>query len=188
MMVNLGAGSDIRNDYVNHDLTLLPGIDVAHDLNIYPWPWEDNSVDEIVAKDLIEHLDDFMAAMEEIYRILKPEGLARIKVPYWNSVSCHTDPTHRRGFHELTFRFFDPTSEYCKERYYYTHARFLVIQEYFIICPFTPYLGIPGVSETKIKSRWAKRITGLIGNMLSNIILDIDLVLQKSTADYEVNN
>jgi len=61
MKINLGAGGDIRQGFVNHDIAQLPGIDVVHDLDVYPWPWEDASADEIVAKDLLEHLEDFMA-------------------------------------------------------------------------------------------------------------------------------
>ncbi|MBL1140629.1 MAG: methyltransferase domain-containing protein [Proteobacteria bacterium] len=180
MKINLGAGSDIRDEYVNHDITKLPGIDVVHDLNVFPWPWEDNSTDEIVAKDIIEHLDDFMAAMEEIHRILVSGGVVRIKVPYWNSVSRYADPTHQRGFHEITFKFFDPTSIYCQERHYYTRARFLIAEESFVVAPFTPYFAIPGVGERRITGRWAKRFFGLIGNILSNIILDLEVVLEKA--------
>ena len=178
--INLGAGADIRHGFVNHDIAALTGIDVVHDLNQTPWPWAENSADEIVAKDLIEHLDDFMAAMEEIHRILVPGGIAKIKVPYWNSVSRYADPTHQRGFHEITFQFFDPTSVYCQERHYYTHARFLVLEESFVVAPFTPYFAIPGVGERRIRGRWAKRFVGLIGNVLSNIILDLEVVLKKT--------
>jgi len=180
MKINLGAGSDIRDGYINHDITMLKGIDVVHDLNIFPWPWEDDSVDEIVARDIVEHLDDFMRVMEELYRVLKPGGVMRIKVPYWNSVSRHADPTHKRGFHEITFQFFDPDSVYCKERHYYTHARFRITEETFVLVPFSPYLAIPGLGEVRVKGKVAKRIVGLIGNVFSNIILDLDLVLEKA--------
>ena len=50
-----------------------------------------------------DHLDDFILAMEEIYRILKFGGKLYIKVPYWNSSYTFMDPTHKRGFHENTF-------------------------------------------------------------------------------------
>ena len=36
MKVNLGAGSDIRPGWINHDLVKLQGIDVTHDLNVMP--------------------------------------------------------------------------------------------------------------------------------------------------------
>lgn len=180
MKLNLGAGSDIRSGYVNHDIVALPGIDVVHDLNSYPWPWGDGTVDDLVAKDVLEHLEEFIPAMEEMHRILKPGGVARVKVPYWNGWSRQADPTHRRGFHELTFRFFDPTSIYCQERHYYSHARFMIDQEAFVLAPLSPYFQIPGVSEIRVRGRFLKRIVGLIGNTLSNIILDLEIELRKA--------
>ena len=39
MKLNLGAGNDIRSDFVNHDVADLLAIDIVHDLNSYPWPW-----------------------------------------------------------------------------------------------------------------------------------------------------
>ena len=180
MKINLGAGTDIREGFVNHDIASISGIDVVFDLNHYPWPWDDNSVDEIIAKDLLEHLDNFMRSMEEVYRVLAPSGIARIKVPYWNSCNRYADPTHKMGFHEITFKFFDPSSIHCQERHYYTHARFSIIEEVFIIAPFTPYLHIPGLSEIRIKNRITKRIIGFIGNIVSsNLILDLDMVMKK---------
>lgn len=181
MKINLGAGGDIRQGFVNHDIVQLPGIDVVHDLNSYPWPWPDASVDELVAKDLLEHLDEFMPAMEEIFRIVRPGGRIYLKVPYWNGWSRQADPTHRRGFHELTFRFFDPDSPYCKERHYYTQARFHIERETFVLAPLSPYFSIPGVGEIRISNRILKRFVGLIGNTLSNIILDLELELVRAT-------
>lgn len=177
MNINLGSGSDIRENFINHDIFKLPGIDVVHDLNIYPWPWLDNCADTVVAKDVLEHLYNFMAAMEEIYRILKPGGRVFISVPYWNSVSCHGDPTHQRGFHELTFRFFDPDSSLCKERHYYSQARFRVIGETFVISPFAPYLQLPGLRLRRVRGKFAKRIIGLLASIFSNVILDLELEL-----------
>ena len=94
MKLNLGAGNDIRPDCVSHDIVALSGIAVAPDLNCCPWPWADGSIDEILARDLLEHLDGFMAAMEELICDLKPGGIARVTVPYWKSWCRHADPTH----------------------------------------------------------------------------------------------
>ncbi len=74
MKLNIGAGTDLREGYVNHDIAMLPGIDIVWDLNMLPWPWASVSVDEVVLKDVLEHLTDFMPAMEELHRILKPGG------------------------------------------------------------------------------------------------------------------
>jgi len=178
--LNLGAGNDIRSDCVNHDIASLPGIDVVADINLYPWPWDNDSFDEIVANDLLEHLDNFLLAMEEIYRILKPGGLVKLSVPYWNSCSRYIDPTHKIGFHEDTFKFFDPSSHYCQERHYYTKARFSIVKETFVIMPFYPYFWIPKTSELKVNNKFFKRILGFIGNVvLTNLILGLHMEMRK---------
>ena len=180
MKVNLGAGSDIRPGWINHDLVKLQGIDVTHDLNIMPWPWPDSSLDEIHAMDVLEHLEDFMLAMAEIWRVLKPRGILLLSVPYMNSVSAVGDPTHRRSFHETTFYFFDPTKSQCRNRFYYTHVRFLIEQEEFVIAPFHPYFIIPGLSMRRVRRRWSRLIVGLIGNyFITNLILDLHMRMQK---------
>ena len=50
MKLNLGAGNDIRDGFINHDISQLPGIDVTFDINKYPWPWDDSSFDEVVLR------------------------------------------------------------------------------------------------------------------------------------------
>jgi len=177
--LNLGAGKDIRSEYVNHDIANIDGIDVVHNLNDLPWPWEKDSFEEIVAMDVLEHLDEFLPIMEELHRILRPDGIIRIKVPYWNSVFCHIDPTHKQLFHEMTFHFLDPSKELCKTRDYYTSARFKILEEVFILIPFAPYLTIPFIKPIRVKGRITKRIIGFFGNLLSNIILDLEVTLKK---------
>jgi len=177
--LNLGAGTDIRVGFINHDILGLDGIDVIHDLEVFPWPWSDESVELIVAKDVIEHLGDFVKTMEELHRLLEKGGLVQLKVPYWNSHSAVADPTHKNRFHEITFQFFDPNTVYCKDRPYYTTARFEIVRESFVLAPFRPYLPLPFAGEIRVSSRFWKRIIGFVGNTLSNIILDLELEIRK---------
>jgi SAM-dependent methyltransferase len=177
--INLGAGTDIRKNFINHDIAQLEGIDIVHDLNVYPWPWQDNSIDEFLALDVLEHLNDFLKNMEEIHRILKVDIKIFLKVPYWNASSAYIDPTHKRGFHELTFDFLDPSKEYCKQRPYYTKARFKINSLKFVLNPFQPYISIPFLSNLKITSKIGKKIIGFFGNLFGNIILDLEVELIK---------
>lgn len=177
--LNLGAGKDIRPDYVNHDIASIEGIDEVHDLNDLPWPWPDDRFSEIEAIDVLEHLDNFFPVMEEIHRVLKPKGVIRIKVPYWNSAYFHIDPTHKQSIHEMTFHFMDPNKKLCQTRDYYTKARFHILEETYVLIPFLPYLPLPFVGTVKIKNKIAKRIIGFIGNFISNIILDLEVTLRK---------
>jgi predicted SAM-dependent methyltransferase len=65
----------------------LPGfhnIDLPHvDLGRFPWPWEDETVDEILASHILEHftLDGGERFLSECYRVLKPRGVLHIAVP-----------------------------------------------------------------------------------------------------------
>jgi len=44
-------------------------------------PFEDNSFDVVVALDILEHIDDDAQGAKELYRVLKPNGLAVVFVP-----------------------------------------------------------------------------------------------------------
>lgn len=44
-------------------------------------PLPDNSVDIVIALNVLEHIEDDITAIKQIYRILKPGGYAIIEVP-----------------------------------------------------------------------------------------------------------
>jgi SAM-dependent methyltransferase len=129
--LNLGCGADIRPGYLNLDVAPLPGVDVVHNLATLPYPFADDEFEEIVAYNILEHLPDTIGVLEEIWRISRPGGSVHVRVPYWNSLDGITDPTHVRWFNQYTFQFFDPTSERCRRRPYYTRARFRITEEAF---------------------------------------------------------
>ena len=80
MKLNLGCGDNLLDGYINVDK-----YDKAADVqaDITELPYEDNSVDKIVAYQVIEHvpynLNDKLFA--EIYRVLKPAGTAILETP-----------------------------------------------------------------------------------------------------------
>ncbi len=61
-------------------------------------PVDDDSVDVIVAADILEHLDDDLAALAEFRRTLKPGGHAVIAVPAYQALWSEHDVAlmHRR--------------------------------------------------------------------------------------------
>jgi len=113
--LNLGCGKDIKPDYINLDRVKLPGVDVVHDLNKFPWPFKNNEFDEILCKHVIEHLMDFGKTMKEIHRIIKPGGVVKIIVPHFTSKAAF-DPTHK---HFFTYDTFDCFLKNWQTHYYY---------------------------------------------------------------------
>jgi predicted SAM-dependent methyltransferase len=83
-------------DVVNVDIVALPEVDVVHDLDVRPWPWEDASVQAIGAQDLFEHVADPVGFMTESHRVLEAGGTLHIKSPHYRHMDAFTDPTHRR--------------------------------------------------------------------------------------------
>jgi len=121
-ILNLGAGNRIVADAVNHDLWKhRQDIDIAHDLDILPWPWADDSFDEIQAYAVFEHLAlSPIKALNECWRILRRGGKLIIKYPLWSSAVAHDDPSHHWWWSERAFEVFDPETKYGKDHPYYT--------------------------------------------------------------------
>lgn len=119
-VLNLGCGRKHLPDAVNLDVTPDTNPDVVHNLNRLPWPFPDGQFREVIAHDVIEHLDDVIATMEEIHRVCRPGAVVRITVPHFSCANAFTDPTHRHYFGRFSFDYV--TGEHLFS--FYTRARF----------------------------------------------------------------
>jgi len=107
--IELGCGVHPTPGAVHHDRILHAAhVDIAHDLDMLPWPWSDGEFDKILALDVMEHLRlDVQAWLDECWRILSPGGLLVLRLPAWDNPVSWRDPTHRRVFHPETFDYWD---------------------------------------------------------------------------------
>ncbi len=103
MKLNLGCGNDTKKGWINLDIIEAEGVDVVHDLNMLPLPFENNKFKLILCQDILEHVN-YIPLMDEIHRLLKPGGILKIRCPHFTSKLCHEDPTH---IHQFSFRTFD---------------------------------------------------------------------------------
>ncbi len=106
MRLDLGSGGHPRSGFDGVDVVDLGQRWVA-DLNVTPWPWPTSSVDEVWSSHLVEHVDDLVAFMGELWRVLAPGAIAEIRHPYAWSDAAVADPTHRRQLVELSWSYFD---------------------------------------------------------------------------------
>lgn len=78
-------------DYVTADLE-SPLADIKMD--VHHIPFEDNSYDVVFCNHVMEHVEDDIKAMSEIYRVLKPGGWAIIQSPQdYNRAETLEDPS-----------------------------------------------------------------------------------------------
>lgn len=105
MKLNLGCGRNKLKGYINCDVSSDVKPDKVVDLE-KKLPFKDNSVDEILAGHVLEHIKNFVPLMHEVYRVCKREAKIRIKVPFYSAWGWFNDPTHMRFFSPFTFDYF----------------------------------------------------------------------------------
>lgn len=120
MKLNLGCGRIILRDYVNVDYE--PPADEIVDLESFPWPWEESSIEEIRMSHILEHLREPWDALRECHRILKPRGRLEIMVPHWRSPDAR-NLGHRTYWDERSLRPILADTSYSSE----FHALFRAI-------------------------------------------------------------
>ena len=103
--LNLGCGRNIKTGWVNLDSANLPGVDIVHDIEKLPLPFNDEEFDEIRCDNILEHLE-YIPVLKDLHRILKPGGLLTARVPHFTSRNNYVDPTHKKRFSIDTFDFF----------------------------------------------------------------------------------
>lgn len=113
MKLELGCGSKPTESYVHHDRTFHSAhVDIAFDLETLPWNLADESCDEILAIDVLEHIRpwkvDMFQWMDELWRVLKPGGLLDFRIPHYDNPYTFRDPGHHRGYHPETFHYWCP--------------------------------------------------------------------------------
>lgn len=96
-------GGDWKHaDLVRLDVNTAHEPDVVHDLEVLPYPFEDDEFDRIDAYEILEHLGrqgdyrTFFAQFQELWRILKPEGHLAATCPSYRSLWAWGDPSHTR--------------------------------------------------------------------------------------------
>lgn len=113
MKLNLGCGPKRIEGWVNVDKYESLRPDQVVDLERFPWPWPDSSVDEVLLNHVLEHLGQapevFIGVMKELWRVCKPGALARIHVPDPRHESFLGDPTHVRPVTLDTLALFSQT-------------------------------------------------------------------------------
>lgn len=129
--LNLGCGLKHLPDALNLDITNETNPDVVHDLNRLPWPLPDNHFREVLAYDVLEHLDDFIGVMEEIHRVCRDKARVCITVPHFSGPEAYTDPTHKRYFGYNSFDYVTGEHEIA----FYTRLRFRKLSSSIIFWP-----------------------------------------------------
>ena len=78
-----------KKGFIEVDILKLEGVDIVHDLNYTPYPFENNVSDEISMNNVLEHINNILRVIDELYRIGKNKCIINITVPYFNDSFCY---------------------------------------------------------------------------------------------------
>jgi SAM-dependent methyltransferase len=106
LKLHIGCGNTALDGFVNIDI--LPGCDISLDLNKDRLPFDDNSADVVFSHHALEHFDNYLFALEEIWRVLRHGGRFLLQVPYVTLTEYNlVNPYHKNYFNEFSFDFFE---------------------------------------------------------------------------------
>lgn len=124
-VVELGCGNAKTPGAIGVDVNPNSQADLLHDLDVFPYPIHSDAADKVICRDVLEHLTNFVGAVEEIWRICKPGAVVEVTGPFMSSVNYFSDPTHKRAFTSRTFDYFIEGTDVRKHRY--SHVTFELI-------------------------------------------------------------
>ena len=158
--VGCGPHSKIAGS-VGLDMRPAPHVDVVHDLNIYPYPFSENTFDRIEASHIIEHIERPLYFMNELHRIGTEGALIRIITPHYSSQLSYGDLEHRYHFGYITFRCLQNTGLFTIERHK---------------LHFTDFYRVTGVSllANACPRRWEKYSAWMIPALFIEVLLRVN--------------
>ena len=144
--VDLGCGEQPKNPL---NAKQVIGIDMQANekrrikkchLGYEPLPFADNSIDCITAYDLIEHIPrfsivdqqsklPFIDLMNEIWRVLKKQGVFISHTPVYPFQGCFQDPTHNNFITYKTFRDYFSDKKFSISKSYGIQCNFVILNE-----------------------------------------------------------
>lgn len=106
LKLNLGCGQMRLPGFVGVDNNPnATAADIVHDLDCFPYPFSDNSVGEVLMDHILEHLENPIKVLIEIYRICADGAKITIKSPHFSCNWLH--PGHRSSISTMLFDYFN---------------------------------------------------------------------------------
>lgn len=160
-ILDLGCGPYGKLDgAIGLDINPAPHVDVAHNLDAYPYPFEDDAFDHIEMSHILEHITQPARAMDEVYRIARPNATVRIVTPHYTSQLSYGDLTHYHHFGHVTF------THLCNQGRFHLECSRLI---------FTDFYRVIGVSllANRFPRRWEKYLGFVFPAMYVDVVLRV---------------
>jgi SAM-dependent methyltransferase len=118
--LDLGSGPRTPDGFWGIDRYPLPNVDVIASMDD-PLPFKMDSVDLLLASHSLEHAEDLIYTMKEIFRVCKHSAQVCIVAPYFSQGINFANPYHKHAFNEHTPRFWTQSADAFLDREEYNH-------------------------------------------------------------------
>ncbi len=132
LKIDLGCGNNKKEGFVGIDKIDLRGVDIVCDVDKEKLPLNSNLVEEVFSMHFMEHVNDIIGVMEELWRVSKNGAKIIIAVPYYTSVGAFRDPTHKHFFTYETFDYFTDNGNFPT---FYSKAKFRITKKRILFYP-----------------------------------------------------
>ncbi len=103
-VLDVGCGAKKWPGAVGLDLSPDTDADVVHDLDAFPYPFDEGSFDQVLMQDVIEHVREPIRVMDELHRICRAGARIQLRTPHFSSMLAYSDPTHTHNFSREAIR------------------------------------------------------------------------------------
>ena len=157
--LDLGCSFHKRDGFVGIDILKSDGIDVQTDACFLPF--KENSFDEIYSSYALEHIQDNLKVLEEIWRVCKDGAIVRLILPHFSNPAFSDDLTHKHRYSTRTFEHYDQElHEITGHPNYLPGINLKVKQARLVWWP-------PQVIDRK--SHWKKSILKVLNNLINTL-------------------
>jgi len=111
------------------DIQQFPDVDVIHDMEESPLPFDDESFDMVYSGHSLEHVRNRLQLLDDVWRILKPGGTFEVIVPH------HTNPIGKTvdhygffGMHAFDLFLPDKKEKYIRGRFDIVERKIKLVQ------------------------------------------------------------
>lgn len=108
LMLDVGCGMTKHKGCIGVDTRKLKGVDIIADACMLPF--KDNCFDKIFLSHIVEHIQDLVLFMKEIWRISKSVATILVWTPHFTAHRSYADPTHQHHMSSQSFDYFDKTT------------------------------------------------------------------------------
>lgn len=114
-VLDIGCGKNKMKGAIGIDIANVEGVDYVINIDKEKLPFADNYFSKVYCIHVLEHCENIIEVMNEIYRVCKSNALIMMIVPYGNSMRYLQDPTHKTPITEDVVKKYLCTSEYVQQ-------------------------------------------------------------------------